>query len=285
MSNYYVSAEKRTQILSLLVEGNSVRGTARLVKSQHRTVLRYLVEAGEKARQFLHRQLRDLHVKHIQVDECWTFIGKKERRLTAEDRMNPELGDQYLFMAMDRDSKLICTYAIGKRDGYTTERFIDDLARRMVLPQYTHDPGMRPTISTDGFPPYAHCVPASFGASVNYGQVIKNYAEGQQEGRYGPPRIVSVDRRPLAGEINPYSLCTSHIERVNLTARTWLKRFCRLSLGFSRKLDNLRAAVALFVYDYNFCRIHSTLGKTPAMAAKVTMRPWTMADLYERMAA
>ncbi len=285
MANY-VDPEKRTQILSLLVEGNSVRGTARLVDSQIRTVLRYLTEAGEVARQFLHRHLRDLYVKNVQVDEIWTFCGKKQRRLTPDEAMNPELGDQFLFMALDRDSKLICTYAIGKRDTYNAERFMDDLARRMVLPRYTHESGMRPTISTDGFTPYPQCIAEAFGAAVNHGVIVKNYADGQQqEGRYGPPRIVSVDRRTIAGIMNPDSISTSHIERTNLTARLWMKRFTRLTLGFSRKLTNLRAAVALFVYDYNFCRLHSSLGKTPAMAARVTLRPWTMADLYERIAA
>jgi IS1 family transposase len=284
MANY-VNAEKRNQILSLLIEGNSVRGTARLAGSQIRTVLRYLTEAGEKARQFLHRHLRDLHMKNVQVDEVWTFVGKKQRRLTDAESWNPNLGDQFLFTALDRDSKLICTYAIGKRDTVNAGRFMDDLARRMVLPQYTDESGMRPTISTDGFTPYPQCIADAFGASVNHGVIIKNYAEGAQEGRYGPPRIISVDRRAIAGRMNPDAISTSHIERSNLTARTWMKRFCRLSLGFSRKMENLRAAIALFVFDYNFCRIHSSLGKTPAMAAKVTLRPWTLADLYERTAA
>lgn len=278
MSNH-ITPEKKLRILKLLVEGNSVRSAARIVGSQHRTVLRHLVQAGETCRQFLHQKLRNLKVKNVQADEIWTFCGKKQGRLTDEEKQNPELGDQYVFISLDRDSKLICNYAIGKRDGETTARFIEDLARRIVLPEFPHE-SERPQLSTDAWPAYPDAVASSFGRRVDYGQLIKRYGESEQEGRYGPPDVSSVDRRPMWGIKDIFTICTSHVERCNLTIRTFVRRFARLSLSFSKKLDNLKAAFALHVYFYNFCRIHGSLKRTPALAAGVTDRLWSLDDLF-----
>jgi IS1 family transposase len=276
-----MKSEKRVQILRLLAEGNSVRSTARLMQTNIPTVLRQLVKAGEECRQFMHRNLVDLKVRHLQCDEIWTFVQKKQKRVRPGDSLT--FGDQFLYLAFDQDTKLICTYAIGKRDINTTERFIEDLARRVSIP--TRDGvmagnGHRPQVSTDGWPAYPNAIANSFGRTVNYGQLIKMYGENREAGRYAPASIIRAERRVQWGPIEPSSICTSHVERCNLTVRTFIRRFTRLSLGFSKRIDNLRAAVALHVFHYNFCRIHGRLKRTPAMAAGVTERLWSIADLF-----
>lgn len=278
MANH-MKPEKRLQLLRLLCEGNSIRSTARLCGTNIRTVLRHLVIAGEECRQFLHQELREIEVNHVQCDEIWTFVGKKQGRLSADEKSNSRIGDQFLYVALEQDTKLICTYAIGKRDKPTTDRFIEDLARRIIVPDYPHESG-RPQVSTDGWGAYPDAIASSFGRRVDYGQLIKNYGDQSQEGRYGPPDVVATDRRPIWGVENVATICTSHVERCNLTIRTFLKRFTRLSLGFSKKLDNLKAAVALHVFHYNFCRVHGTLKRTPALAAGVADRLWKLDDLF-----
>lgn len=282
MANH-LKSEKRVQILRMLAEGNSVRSTARLTESQHRTVLRHLVIAGEECRQFLHANLVDLKVRHVECDEIWTFSQKKQRRLTPQEATNPALGDQYLFIALDQDTKLVCNYAVGKRDSFTTQRFMDDLSRRIVVPGFDEvasGNAVRPQLSTDGFAAYNEAVATSFGRQVRYGQVIKMYGQNQEAGRYAPSALLSVIRRPMWGAIDPKSISTSYVERTNLTIRTFMRRFTRLSLGFSKKLANLRAAVALYAFHYNFCRIQARLKRTPAMAAGVTERLWSINDLF-----
>jgi hypothetical protein len=164
-----------------------------------------------------------------------------------------------------------------------------DLANRMALPVPT-DTGERvgiiPQISSDGFSAYPEAVDLAFGTYCRYGQIIKDYRNAEQPGRYGPPELVGTDRREIFGYVPLDTICTSHAERVNLTTRTLLKRFTRLSLCFSKKLENLAAAVAIYVAYYNFCWSHRTLkGRSPAMMAGVTSRPWSMEELYERVMA
>lgn len=278
MANH-MKPERRVFLLNLLCEGNSIRSTARLMKTNIKTVLRHLVRAGEDCRQFLHWQLRGIEAVHVQCDEIWTFCRKKQAHLSEAEKDDPEIGDQFLYIALDQDTKLICTYAVGKRDAETTDRFIEDLARRVKLPDFDHE-SERPKLSTDGWAAYPDAIASSFGRRVQYGQLIKNYAAGTQIGRYGPPRLARADRRAITKMDDVRSICTSHVERNNLTIRTFMKRFTRLSLGFSKKLDNLRAAVALHVYHYNYCRLHGTLGITPAMAAKLTKRLFSLSDLF-----
>ncbi len=186
---------------------------------------------------------------------------------------NPTIGDQFLFIGIDEETKLIPTFALGKRTMETTRTFINDLADRLVT-NY-------PQLSTDGFPAYKEAVKNAFGDEVAYGQIIKDYAEPEQPGRYGPPVMVATERRQLLGltEVDPFSICTSHVERNNLNIRTFIKRFARLSLGFSKKLENLAAAIALYVAHHNYCRVHRTLRMTPAMAAGIADHVWELEEL------
>jgi IS1 family transposase len=281
MANF-MKPEKRVQILRMLAEGNSVRSTARLLQTNIPSVLRQLLKAGEECRQFLHANLVELNVRHLQLDEQWTFVAKKKKNVKPEEQGNRAIGDQFLFVALDTATKLVCSYAIGKRDFETTQRFLDDLSRRIIVPNRDEmmAGAVRPQISSDAFHSYLGAVSETFGQQVPYGQIIKKYHENPEAGRYAPAGIIGVERRPMWGQLDPMSICTSHVERFNGSTRQWCKRFTRLTYAFSKKLPNLRAAVALHIFHYNFCRIHGKLKRTPAMAAGVTERLWSINDLF-----
>jgi IS1 family transposase len=267
---YTLPELKQKQIIHLLVEGNSIRSIERLTGVHRDTIMRLGVRIGIKCRDFLDAKLRRLKLRHVQADEIWTFCGKKQAQVMDG---NPLVGDQFLYVAIDTDSKLIATYALGKRTSEVTNAFMADLADRIVS-EY-------PQLSTDGFNAYENAIKASFGDDVAYGQIIKDFAEPVQPGRYGPSVMVASERRQILGltDIDLRSICTSHVERNNLTIRTFMKRFTRLALGFSKKRENLAAAIALHVAHYNFCRVHGSLRVTPAMAAGVTDHVWELDEL------
>ena len=270
---YILPEQKQQAIIHLLVEGNSIRSIERLTGVHRDTIMRLAVKVGEKCQKFLNAWMRNLKLRHIQADEIWTFVGCKEHNLKRALVITEGMGDQYLYVAFDQDTKLIATYAIGRRSKEVTQAFMYDLADRIVTDH--------PQLSTDGFNAYPNAVKNAFGDEVAYGQIIKEFAEPVQPGRYGPPVMVASERRQITGltEMDLHSICTSHVERNNLTIRTFIKRFTRLTLGFSKKLENLAAAVALHVAHYNFCRIHGTTRVTPAMAAGVTDHVWELNEL------
>ena len=208
------------------------------------------------------------------MDEIWTFCGKKQGRVTREEAANTEIGDQYLFYALDRETKLITAWELGKRNTDTTYAFIEKLHGTLN--------GCRPQISTDGFTPYQEAIPTIFGIECSYGVVYKEY-EGVPtgRGRYAPPKVARTFKHPLIGNPDRSRISTSHVERANLTLRTFQRRFTRLSLGFSRKLENLQAAVALHMAYMNFVWIPRTVKTTPAVAAGITSRPWKIDDLVD----
>ena len=282
-----LSVDDQILVLHHLVEGTSIRSTSRVTGIDKKTILKLLVKFGNACRDFLDGQLRGLELRHIQCDEQWTFVQKKQGKLHNEERDNPRIGDQYLWIAFDTDSKLIATYAIGKRSADNARRFMVDLANRIALPTPT-DTGERagviPQISTDAFAAYPEAVDLAFGSYCQYGQIIKSYRNADQPGRYAAPEMIDTERREIFGHVELDTICTSHVERQNLTTRTLMKRFTRLSLCFSKKLENLAAAVAIYVAYYNFCWNHKTLkGRSPAMMAGITSRPWSMEELFERV--
>jgi len=266
-------SEKQQAIILLLCEGNSIRSIERLTGVHRDTIMRLAVKIGGKCKAFLNAWQRNLKLRHVQVDEIWTFVGCKQHNVNRALVRTPEMGDQFLYVAFDQDTKLIATYAIGKRTVETTQAFMYDLADRIVSDA--------PQLSSDGFNAYPNAVKNAFGDEVAYGQIIKEYAEPVQPGRYGPPVMVASERRQITGltDMDIKSISTSHVERNNLTIRTFMKRFTRLSLGFSKKLENLAAAVAIHVAFYNFCRIHGSLRFTPAMAAGITDHVWELDEL------
>jgi IS1 family transposase len=240
--------------------------------------MRLMLHTGNHLRAFLDGAMRGLHLDHVQVDEIWTFCQCKQAHLAPDKADDPGLGDQFLYIALDQKTKLVPSFVVGKRTRQLTEQFMLDLSGRMVTPPLGSR-GFRPQISTDGFAAYPGAVDLAFADTVRHGVLIKQYAESEQPGRYGPPILAGEQRVAITPGLNPAAICTSHVERHNLSIRTFMRRFTRLALGFSKKVENLNAATSLYVAHYNFCRWHRTLKKTPAMAARLTDYSWTMEEL------
>jgi IS1 family transposase len=279
-----LTREEQVRALHLLVEGNSLRSVTRLTGTHRTTVIRLMLRAGDRLRTFLDERMKNLVLRHVQCDEIWTFVQKKQGRLQEAERDKDDVGDQYLFVALDQTTKLVPCFALGKRTMETTERFMLDLAGRMRTPR-AGEAGFRPQVSTDGWRSYPEAVDLAFAGTVRHGISIKEYAQSDQPGRYGPPVLVGEERRPLSPDLSPGAICTNHVERHNLSIRTFMRRFTRLALGFSKKLRNLNAATALYVAHYNFSRWHGSLKMTPAMSAELTGHPWTMDELLSEAGA
>lgn len=273
-----LDCSEQVTVLHHLVEGNSLRSTTRLTGIHRTTIMKLMNEAGDCLRKFLDVRMRGLKLRHLQCDEIWTFVAKKQARLTESERDNISIGDQYLFVALDQLTKLVPAFTIGKRTRENTESFMLDLSLRIVTPRMS-EPGFRPQVSTDGWAAYPGAVDLAFANTVRHGVLIKTFQESEQPGRYGPPELTGENRIPMSEGLNPTTICTSHVERHNLSIRTFMRRFTRLALGFSKKLKNLEAATNLYVAHYNYCRWHGTLDRTPAMAAGLTGHPWTLEEL------
>jgi len=265
-----LAAEKEIQIISALIEGNSVRAAARLVGVEHKTVMRVLVRAGDTCARLLNQRVRRIWAKRIQMDEIWTFVFKKQARITTVDD-EAVMGDQYVFVGMDSDTKLVISYLIGKRDATTAFHVVRDLQERLVH---------RVQLTTDGFRPYLAAVEDNFGADIDYAMLVKVFSgdETNRE-RYSPSDIVDSRPVPVMGTPDFRHISTSFVERQNLTIRMQLRRFTRLTNGFSKKLSHLKAALAIHFTWYNFVRVHQTLRVTPAMEAGIADRIWHVMDL------
>jgi IS1 family transposase len=265
-----VPLERRTQIINCLVEGNSIRSTERMTDTHRDTIIRLLEQVGQAYAALLDEQMQRLPCRHIEVDEIWTYVQKKQRWITDKDDTNG-VGDMWTFVALDADTKLVPTYRVGKRDFRTASAFMSDLSSRLVN---------RVQLSSDALRVYVEATEQAFGADVDYGQIVKFYeAEPIGPGRYSPPRVANAERSVIMGEPDYAHISTSYVERQNLTMRMNMRRFARLTNAFSMKVEILRAAVALHFAHYNFVRIHKSLRVTPAMAAGVTDRLWTLEDL------
>jgi len=264
-----LSKEKQITVLSALVEGNSIRSIERMTGINRNTIMTLLKSAGQKAQEILDSQLVNIKSNLIQVDEIWTFVGKKQKQVTLEERYeqnNTELGDQYVFVAIDAETKLVTNYLVGKRDAKNTLSFLQDLNAR-VSTEFQ--------LSSDSFAPYKHAVRRTFGRDIAYAQIHKQFGEEvREEKRYSPARITGINIIPISGEPKMEHISTSYVERQNLTMRMSMRRFTRLTNAFSKKLDNLKHAVALHFFHYNYMRIHKTLRATPCMVAGVTKTIW-----------
>jgi IS1 family transposase len=221
----------------------------------------------------LDEQMRELSCRRIEVDEIWAYVAKKQRHLMPLDDPR-RVGDQYTFVALDPETKIVPAYRVGKRDLPTATAFITDLSERLAN---------RIQLSSDALAAYVEATEQAFGADIDYGQVVKFYeAEPVARGRYSPPHVVGAQRSVIAGDPDPAHISTSLIERQNLTMRMSMRRFTRLTNAFSKKVENLRAAVSLHFAHYNFVRVHRTLRVTPAMEARVTDRLWSLDELVEQ---
>jgi IS1 family transposase len=271
--------DKQIQVLKLLVEGNSIRSTERLTGIHRDTIMRLVVRFGTQCRAFLNDALANLSLEHVQLDEQWTFCRMKEKQATRRKLDNSEIGDQYLYTALDTDSKLLVSFTIGKRNSEMTDAFIADLEKRLVrVPDVLGE--SRPQLSTDGWNAYVPAIRRHFRGTVRHGVLIKNYVN-PEVGRYAPPDLIKADRINVNGIRDLATICTSHVERFNGSTRLFLKRFARLTYAFSKKLENLAAAAAIHIAVYNFVRVHGSLGCTPAMAAGVIGELWDMGNLLD----
>ncbi len=262
---------KKVQILSMLTEGMSICAISRITGVHKVTILKLLNEAGEECEALLDSKMRDIPAKEIQADEIWTYVAKKQRKVRRSDGLG--VGDQFIFVAMEAETKLIPCYAVGKRDTLTANRFMIDLQSRIRG---------RVQLTTDAFRAYPDAVELAFGVDVDYAQLIKAFrSNGFTREVYNPSDIIQTVPITIVGNPDKRSISTSYIERQNLTMRMQMRRLTRLTNGFSKKLCNLKAALALHFAWYNFGRIHQTLKVTPAMEAGITDYLWGWEDIMD----
>ncbi len=267
-----LKADKKLAVISALTEGCSIRSVSRMTGVHKKTIMKILVEVGQKCEAMMKERLHGIRCEAVECDEIWTFVGKKEGVMKADERKtNPELGNQYTFIALEPKTKLVAAWHVGKRDSINTHHFIEDLSQRIGGPTQ---------VSTDAWMPYSPAIARYFGNRATYAQITKFYAaENPGAGRYAPPRVSGTEITEVLGIPDYSKVCTSYVERQNLTMRMKIARFHRLTLAFSKKLMNLKAAVALYFWTYNFCLIHRSIRMTPAMSAGITDRIWELKEL------
>jgi IS1 family transposase len=262
--------------LRMLLEGNSIRSVERLTGINRDTIIDAMVDAGKKCKRFLESAIHHVPVSDIQADEIWGFVGCKEKVRQARN-YDESMGDAYCFTAIERNTKLIVAWHLGKRSPADTLDFADNL-RRATTGRFQ--------LTTDGYTPYQTAIPYVFGPRVDFATLVKDY-ETPDEGsrRYAPGDVVGITIRIRSGNPDTDKICTSHVERHNLTIRMTVRRMTRLTNAHSKKWENHDAALALFFAYYDFCRNHMTLKTTPAVAAGLTDHTWSMAELLEKAAA
>lgn len=271
-------AAKRIQILSLLCEGASMRSVSRLADVSINTVSKLLVDAGLVCAAFHDENVRGLNSKRVQCDEIWSFVGAKHKNATPEQKA-AGWGDLWTWTAIDADSKLLISFLVGSRGPHNCYEFIKDVAARLSS-------ASKVQLTTDGFPTYIDAVDHAFGIDIDYAIIQKHYgagpaADASAASRYSPAKFTSATKEVIRGNPNPKLISTSFVERANLTMRMHMRRFTRLTNGFSKKAENHAHMVALFMVWYNWMKIHKTLRVTPAMEAGLADRVFEMADLVE----
>ncbi len=263
---------RKLAILSALLEGCSIRATSRMTGAHIETILKVLLETGQKCQAVFDQHIHGLRCEAAELDELWSFVFKKQSRLTPEDRVaHPEYGDTYTFVALDPSSKMVVAFLVGKRNQVYTDRFIANLSQRI-------DGDVQ--LSTDGYGPYIGAIQRHFGYRATHAELVKTYAAvNPGRGRYAPPKVTGVQIYERWGIPDHSKVCTSYVERNNWTIRCQIRRFTRLVNGFSRKVENFTAAVTLWFAYYNFCRVHGSLKVTPAMEAGITNTAWELKEL------
>lgn len=273
-----LDSRRRSQIISALVEGNSLRSTSRMSGVAINTVVKLAIDAGAACADYQDRIMRNLTCQRLQVDEIWAFCYAKAKNVTPEiAAKNPFAGDTWTFTGICADTKLIPCWLIGPRDGVTARIFINDLAARLAN---------RIQLTTDGHSMYLQAVEGAFHGEVDFAQLVKLYGnDPEAEKRYSPATCIGCERKAVTGNPDPDHISTSYVERANLSMRMGMRRFTRLTNAFSKKIENHAAAVALYFMYYNFARIHKTLRCSPAMAAGVDNRLWEIKDVVAMIEA
>jgi IS1 family transposase len=269
--------QKRTQILAMLCEGSSMRSISRIADVSINTVSKLLVEAGEACLAIHDEHVRDVKASRIQCDEIWSFCYAKAKNVATAKAAPDGAGDVWTWTAIDADSKLMVSYFVGDRGAESAMILMDDLRARLAN---------RVQLTTDGHRAYLEAVEGAFGADVDYAQLVKLYGElggNGPEKRYSPAECQGVKKRRVEGNPDIAHVSTSHVERMNLSIRMQNRRFTRLTNGFSKKLGNHIYALALYFAFYNFCRIHKSLRMSPAMAAGITDRLWSLEDIVAKI--
>lgn len=268
-----LSTDKQAAVIGALVEGSSIRSTERMTGVHRDTITRLVQRVGRASQRLMDEEIRHVRCRELQLDEIWAFVGKKRAQVQRTDDQS-QVGDFWTWVALDPESKLVPAHHVGKRLNRDADTFIRDLHSRIEG---------RVQISTDKLAAYKFAIAGAWGQeNVDYGRIVKRFAvDDVGARRYSPPKVVGVSRDKVWGSPDPSRITTSHVERQNLTMRTNIRRLTRLTNGFSKKVENLRAAVALHFAYYNFVRVHSSIKTTPALAAGVADRRWTLADLVE----
>jgi IS1 family transposase len=261
---------KQVAVVSALVEGNSIRATSRITDVAKGTILTLLEELGTACIDFHNRTVRGVKSRRVQCDEIWQFCYAKEKNVPAEKKGEFGYGDVWTWTAVDADTKLTISYLVGKRDAGCAYEFMQDLADRLAN---------RVQLTTDGLKVYLEAVEDAFGCDIDYATLVKIYGASQEEVRYSPAICLGAKAATITGRPDSRHISTSFVERANLTMRMSMRRFTRLTNGFSKKVDNLRYAVALYAVHYNFCRIHQTLRVTPAMEAGISDHVWNIEEI------
>ena len=270
LGGMYLPLDKAETILKMLVEGCSIRSIERLTDVNRDTILRLLTLAGAKCERLLSEKIRNVSATDVQCDELWGFVWCKEKRKPTD---SPLIGDSWCYVGIERESKLILAWHLGRRTAEHTLEFTEKL--RIATTGHFQ-------ITTDGWKPYKEAVEYSLGMRTDFARLIKVYRAGSEaEGRYSPAEVVSTEVVPVLGRPDPKRICTSHVERQNLSIRMGMRRMTRLTNAFSKKWQNLKAAYALWFAFYNFCRVHSTLRVTPAMEAGIADHIWSVRELLE----
>jgi IS1 family transposase len=270
--------DKRIQILSMLCEGSSMRSISRVADVSINTVDKLLRDAGEACVAFHDEHVRNVNSRRVQCDEIWSFIYSKQKNVATAKRKDLAYGDVWTWTAIDADSKLILSYLVGGRDSEYAMMVMDDLRSRLVN---------RVQLTTDGHKAYLEAVEGAFGGDVDYAMLVKLYGEApEKDKRYSPAECIGCRKTPIEGDPDPKHISTSYAERSNLSMRTFMRRFTRLALGFSKKYENHCHMVALYAVWYNFVKQHKSLkGLTPAMAAGVSKTLWSVGDIVDLIEA
>lgn len=268
-----LSTEKRAQILSCLVEGMGINATSRINKVSKNTVLKLLNDVGKACSEYQDKVFRNLKCKRLQCDEIWSFCYSKQKNVPKKYKNQFGYGDVWTWTAIDSKTKLVPSWLVGDRDGYTAYKFMKDLASRLKG---------RIQLTTDGHSTYLEAVEGAFGIDIDYAMLIKIYGKDPEgEKRYSPPKITDITIKTVKGNPDPEHISTSYVERQNLTMRMSMRRFTRLTNAHSKKIENHINAISLHFMYYNFCRIHQSLRVTPAMEAGVTDHLWDIEDIIK----
>lgn len=266
-----LDAKKRGQIIAALCEGNSIRSITRMFGVGKNTVARLLLQVGPACAEYQDKALRNLICQRIQCDEIWSFVGAKDKNVAPELQGKFGIGSVWTWTALDADTKLVCSWMLGPRDGLAAYEFMKDLAGRLAN---------RVQLTTEGHSAYLNALEGAFGNDIDYAMLIKIYGAAREtEARYSPADCIGCERKQISGSPDAKHVRTSFVERQNLTMRMHMRRFTRLTNAFSKNIDHHVAAISLHFMYYNFVRIHQTLRVTPAMAAGVTDRLWSVADI------